>query len=482
MLVSFLANHRICVRNNGIIRLTIVHSQNIECSSIIDQLKCSGSNVFASVIVIYSLIMLFLYQHCTVNADLEKERLSEEYYNKIVEITASEINSVLQKLSINPQTQNVLIRINMNDLEICNEKCINYNLFHFGAVINQYIPKFIHYKIELNKKFLYADFKIKNYQIEKTYHLNKDNQLNISLSIDDAYWNKIKADNLKPFWMVMLFVTFTGLLFYILSKVSFKKFNKSYSLYYQNLYQKELKYIETSLMNKIWNLSFYKEKDLEINCLFAEEANRLALNLADSNDEQSKINDSKLRNNSDNLPCSIPLYQQGKMEEIKVEQLINLFADRFNKENENITVKLTSQVKVVYFVSKAALYQIIYSIISYLIFVINKQTEGSKHNIRIVIDNLGKSIKLRFEYDGLLEQEEIELLKISSCFFKKHANPFILNINQVFDILRINGFSCNVSYIKFNIIDIVQKEEKIEQQITKEDNVILLSSFSKKKK
>jgi len=459
-----------------------VYTQNIECSSIIDQLKCSGSNVFASLIVIYSLIMLFLYQHCTANADLEKERLSEEYYNKIVEITASEINSVLQKLSINPQTQNVLTRINMNDLEICNKKSINYNLFHFGAVINQYIPKFIHYKIELNKKFLYADFKIKNYQIDKTYHLNKDNQLNISLSIDDAYLNKIKADNLKPFWVVMLFVTFTGLLFYILSKVSFKKFNKSYFLYYQNLYQKELKYIETSLMNKIWNLSFYKEKDLEINCLFAEEANRVALNLADSNDEQSMINDSKLRNNSDNLPCSIPLYQQGKMEEIKVEQLINLFADRFNNENENITVKLTSQVKVVYFVSKAALYQIIYSIISYLIFVINKQTDGSKHEIRIVVDNLGKSIKLRFEYDGLPEQEEIELLKTSSCFYKKHANPFLLNINQVFTILRDNGFSCNVSYIKFNIIDIVQKEEKIEQQITKEDNVILLSSFSKKKK
>ena len=135
------------------------------------------------------------------------------------------------------------------------------------------------------------------------------------------------------------------------------------------------------------------------------------LNLADSNDEQSMINNSKLRNNSNNLPCSIPLYQQGKMEEIKVEQLINLFADRFNKENENITVKLTSQVKVVYFVSKAALYQIIYSIISYLIFVINKQTEGSKHTIRIVIDNLEKSIKLRFEYDGLPEQEEIKLLK-----------------------------------------------------------------------
>jgi len=31
-------------------------------------------------------------------------------------------------------------------------------------------------------------------------------------------------------------------------------------------------------MNKIWNLNFNKQKDLEINCLLAVEANQIALN------------------------------------------------------------------------------------------------------------------------------------------------------------------------------------------------------------
>ena len=30
--------------------------------------------------------------------------------------------------------------------------------------------------------------------MEKTYHLNKDNQFNISLSIEDVYWDKVKKD------------------------------------------------------------------------------------------------------------------------------------------------------------------------------------------------------------------------------------------------------------------------------------------------
>ena len=457
-----------------------MHSKNIECLSIIDQLKRNISNVLVLVFVVYSVLVLFLYRHCNENANLEKNKILEEYYNKIVELSVSEINLVLQKLSINSQTQDFLIKTNINDLEICNKKCINYNLFHFGAVINQNIPKFIHYKIELNKKFLYTDLQIENYQIDKTYHLNKNNQFNISLSIDDHYLSQIKADNLRPFWLIMLFFIFSNLLFYIFSKIFFKKFNKSYSLYYQNIYQKELNSIETSLKNKIWNINFYKEKDLEINCLFAQEANKLALNVEDSKDEKNVMNDCKLRNNSEKIPCAIPLFQKGKLEEIKVEQLINLFADRFNEENENIKVKLISQVRVVYFVSKAALYQIIYSIISYLIFIINKQTNGSKHDIRVIIDNIDKSIKLSFEYDGLAEQEEMELLKMSSYFFRKHANPFLLNMNQIFDILRDNGFDCRVHYHKCNLIEILQKKQEAYTQ--KEGNIILLSSFIKEKK
>jgi hypothetical protein len=458
-----------------------VYTQNIVRLSILDQLKNNVSKILVIIFVVYSLTILFLYQHYTEKISIEKSTILKDYYNNIVKITKSEIDSLLQKLSINLRTQKFLVKTNINDLEICNEKCINYNLFQFGAVIDQYIPGFIHYKIELNKNFLYANFNVENYQMEKTYHLNKDHQFNISLSIEDVYWDKVKKDMLKPFWIATLFAMVNSLLFYILTKISFRKFSKTYSLYYQNQYQEKIKSMESSLMNKIWNLNFNKQKDLEINCLLAQEANRLALISENSNDKESKIKNCKLRNSSDKMPCSIVLYQQDKIEEINVEQLISLFADRFDQEDEDISVKLISQVKVVYFVSKAALYQIIYSVISYLIFVINKQSVDGKHNIRVLIDNVGENIRLNFEYDGLPITEEKELLKISGYFFKEHANPFLLNINQIFNILRTNGFDCNISHNQCNVLEILPKEQKNNPHITTQDNIIFLSSILKKR-
>ena len=71
---------------------------------------------------------------------------------------------------------------------------------------------------------------------------------------------------------------------------------------------------------------------------------------------------------------------------------------------------------------------------------------------------------------------------MSNYFFKTHANPFLLNINQVFNILRVNRFDCDISYDQFNIIEISQAKQKNNQQITAENNVIFLSSFTEKKK
>ena len=71
---------------------------------------------------------------------------------------------------------------------------------------------------------------------------------------------------------------------------------------------------------------------------------------------------------------------------------------------------------------------------------------------------------------------------MSHYFFKTHANPFLLNINQVFNILRINGFDCDISYNHLNIIDISQAKQKNNHQMTVENNIIFLSSFTKKKK
>ena len=459
--------------------------------SYLDRLKHNVYKILTFIIIIYGACIMLLYLSYQDKAEIRKEEILKDYYSKIVKVSTNKINSLVGQLSSSLQSQNISINTNASDLEVCSDKCINYNLFRFGSLIDQHIPEFIYYKIELNKKFLYSNTKVQSYQIEKTYHFNNYNQFSISLAINKLYWTKVEAEIKKPFWMVTWFVIVNILLLYFLSKISFKSFNKEYTLHYQNKYKEELdqlKFIHSeelkgckdSLMNKIWNLNFNKQKDLEINCLLAVEANQIAL--IDENDQETMIKDCRLKNSSDKVPCSIILYQEDKIEEINVAQLIDLFNDRFNQEDENISVQIISRVKEVYFSSKASLYQIIYSLISYLIFIINKQSPTAKHNIRLVIDNIERVIRLRFEYDGFPVTEEKELLKMSNYFFKTHANPFLLNINQVFNILRINGFDCDISYDQCNIIDISQKKQLNNKQITTENNVIFLSSFTEKKK
>ena len=456
----------------------------------LDRLRHNVFKIFSIIAIIYSVLVIFLYQYYQDKAEIRKTEILQEYYNKIVKVTSNKINSLIQQLLIDPQSPNILINISSRDLKICNDKCVNYNLFRYGALIDQYIPDFIHYKIELNKNFLYSNIKNQDYQIEKIHHLNDYNQLSISLAINKLYWDEIEKEIKRPFWVITFILIINTLVLYVLSKISFKNFNKEYTLYYDSKYKEELdqlkfdhiKKIEgykSSLMKKIWNLDFNKQKDVEINCLLAGEANKIALNEENANDYETIIKGCRLENASDKVPCSIVLYQEDKIEEINVTQLIELFNNRFNQEDENISIQIIGKAKVVYFASKASLYQIIYSLISYLIFIIRNQSPIVKHNIRLIIDNIEKVIRLRFEYDGFPITDEKDLLKMSSSFFKTHANPFLLNINQVFNLLRTNGFSCNISNSLFNIIDISRKET---QQITKEDNIIVLSSFTEKKK
>jgi hypothetical protein len=453
----------------------------------IDKLRKNISKLLAFIVIVYSVCITVLYQYYQGRVEIEKRRILQDYYDKIVKISANKIGSLATKLSSN--VQNVSIDLGIAEIKICNVKCINHNLFRFGALIDQYMPEFIYYKIDLNNKFLYSNNKIPDYQIEKIHRLNAYNQFNISLAIDQLYWSKVEKKIKKPLRMIASFAIVNILFLYIFSKFLFKSFNKVYKLHYQNKYKEELEQLKLSykeelkrckdsLMNKIWNLNFNRQKDLEINCLFALEANQIALI---NDDHENTLKCSKLKNSGNKLPCSIILYQEDKIEEINTKELIDIFNDRFGQEDENISVQISSKTKKVYFASKASLYQIIYSLISYLIFMINKQSPIVKQNISLIINNTEKGMLLYFEYGGFPIMGEEELLRMSYCFFRTHANPFLLNINQVFNVLRVSGFDCNISYDQSNIINISRAEQKNSEQIIEENNVIFLSSFTKKR-
>jgi hypothetical protein len=321
-----------------------------------DKLKQKVYQILACIIIIYGVFIIFLYQSYQDKAEIQKATILHDYYKKISEVSVKKINSLTQQISSNIQNNNISIKANNNDLEVCDNKCINYNLFRFGASIDQYIPEFIYYKIELNNKFLYSNAKYQNYQIEKIYHLNDYNQFNISVAIDKIHLSKVNKETRKPFWIILFFTLGNILLLYIIAIFFFNNFDKEYKGHYQKKYKEDLRQLKLShskelrnskdyLMNKIWNLNFHKQKDLEINCLLAKEANKLSITDGNLNDQDALLKDSRLQNSSDKIPCSIILYQENKLEEINVAQLIDLFKDRFNQENDNILVKITGKAR-----------------------------------------------------------------------------------------------------------------------------------------
>lgn len=137
--------------------------------SYLDRLKHNVYKILAFIVIIYGICIMLLYQSYQDKAEIEKAQILQDYYNKIVKISTDKINSLTGQLLYNLQSQNISININNGDLEVCSDKCVNYNLFRFEALIDQHIPEFIYYKIELNKKFLYSNTKVQSYLIEKIW-------------------------------------------------------------------------------------------------------------------------------------------------------------------------------------------------------------------------------------------------------------------------------------------------------------------------
>ncbi|WP_425360058.1 MULTISPECIES: hypothetical protein [unclassified Candidatus Tisiphia] len=463
-------------------------------SPYLDKLRKNLFKIFTLIIIIYSTIIISLYQYYNDKVEMKKAQILQTNYDKIVEVSMNKLSSLAYYLSSNIQDKNISINITSSEIEICTEalKCKNYNIFRFGELLDWSIPEFINYKIELNKNFLHSNTKMQNYQIDKIYHINDSYQLNISLAINSVFWHKVETEIKRNFWLLTAFITANMILLYVLLKILFSSFSKSYALHYQDEHtaeleqlklnhQRELKHCETFLMKKIWNNDFNKQKDLEINCLFAQEANQISLLDNNFDNQEDMLKDYRLRNFGGKVPCSITLYQENKIEEIDTTKLVDLFIDRFNQEDENISFKISSKAKILHFSSNAALYQIIYSVISYLFFLLKNQPFVTKHNIKLTIDSIKQKVVLHFEYDGYPIMTAQELLKTSNNFFKTHANPFLLNLSQVFNLLQTNGYNYQISHNQSNVIEIYSNDLK-NWNNQQEENVILLNSLIKRKK
>lgn len=441
-------------------------------------------------IICYSIFCLALYKHYLNKIETERSRILQQYYDKVASVSIEKLNYISHKILANIKDEDITIVNNVGDLRICRDQCVEYSIFRFGNIIDKHIPEFIHFKIELNKNLLYSNFRENNYQLEKVYHINSGHQLVIGVSIDKVFEDNLANDITKPFWIISYIVFASAILIYFLYGLLIKCILKSYKLDYQLHRKEEIEYInkqhtvainecKSSLMNEIWNKNFVKQRDLEINYLFALEANRLAL---EENPDYDKdfIVTGRIKQFQHKVPCSIVLYQVNQREEIYVKELIDLLTARFEQDNQGIKIEISSDIKITYFCTKVALYQIIYSFICYLVFVLEKQSVNSNKYIKIIITNVDEAASLKIEYGGMSIKDRNELLKLSTGFFQSHANPFILNINKILSLLESSNFTCNISYNKSNLIEIFKKSSQAVDS-NKKNNIIFLSSKIKKR-
>ncbi|MDP4708809.1 MAG: hypothetical protein NWS20_02245 [Rickettsiaceae bacterium] len=230
-------------------------------------------------------------------------------------------------------------------------------------------------------------------------------------------------------------------------------------------YKKALNVQEDSLMKKIWNLEYSNRKDKEFNHLFSKKANQLAMYTYDQTNPDVQMNDIK------DIPCSIILHHSdSKWECIDTKALVKSFSDRFVNSEENISIGIYSIEQSVRFISKEFLYQIIYSIINCIIFILQQQPNTNKYKISIEILKKEGSLRLLCSYNGISINNEKDLIKFSSQFLTNNANPFCVGINQIFHILKKDNFECIVEHDNLNYVKIVEKSETQDQE--EEDNII----------
>lgn len=416
------------------------------------------------IFVIYCSAIIISYACCKNETKMQKNKILTEYYNAIFDHSLFKLTYLLQKLPIEKSGVDTIISVGQLDIQACNkQQCVRSNLFEFASTLDKYIPNFIHYQIVINEQLLYSDIKVDNYELEKNYYINSDNQLSISIALDDQYWNKAKRQLFKPFVITATSSTLLLLLFILHNKRANKHSEKLYCSYYKDYYRDEVEKIkaehkkefvlkENKLMQKIWNLEYGKEKDIELNYLFSQEASKLAMMSQGVKDPNScGIDSSKI------APCSIILYSSDKeSEKIDTNDLVKVFSSRFVNSEDNISISINSLEKSIKFLSKASLYQIIYSVMSYIIFLLKEQSRTSTYNIKFSISDKKDNLYLLFEYDGLPLHKEEEVLKFSTRFLKKAANPFLLGVDQVLKILRADDFNCDIFHKGLNCLKITK--------------------------
>lgn len=222
--------------------LKVMDSNFFKFSSKRQRIKFPTITFIAIGYVITGLLLFKYYNQKTIDA---KSLFLDSNYKLILETSLNKLQSLASKLNIDLQASNIFLHD--DSIEICRDKnCLELNLLKFQFLLEKSIPNFNKFKVDLNNTSLYSSATSENYEIEKIYYLNQDNKLLISVRVDNNYWNQIAKDIMKPFWFIIVFLSFSFIaLCCVLNKASLRKYDREY----QNKYDIAVKNHDIAIKN-----------------------------------------------------------------------------------------------------------------------------------------------------------------------------------------------------------------------------------------
>jgi hypothetical protein len=316
-----------------------------------------------------------------------------------------------------------------NNIKIDNgRQQITWELQDICETLARIIPGYITYKIILNTKPIIISNNYKHLPLIKNniYEYNGA-KLEIELGVNESWLYSFES-NLKLDSKIESIITLISILIlliifsYIYLKAKFKKQNKKF--------ESEINIMKINSSNLY---SHIKAQHFITNML-TNKANEIFVREATKNESF----------NGKELDISIfPIVlTESTLQEISLKEFSNDFANYFTKF-DNILMKIETTVETLKINHcKESFYQIIFSLLLNVIYLMNEQSSVSKN---LVLSINSEQISLTFDSVPISEKN---FIKLSKTFNKNAADPFMLDCETVFRMLNTLDISYNILHFE----------------------------------
>lgn len=423
---------------------------------IVKQNYASIIRLIAKIVIFLSICMIIWLLYTGYKSDfndnivdiLEKQNLK---LNRLID---SKINHLLSNL----EYQEAIITVDSQNIKICNQRnCIYYSIFLLRSLILEELHELLKCKIYINKTLIFDDYYQGVTSYSKSFISKNKITLQVDLAISDKYIQYIQHNIYKKYQRITIILFVISIFLYLLCKVH-KYVTK---FYYQNKYYRIIQNIKFLQKQKDWAINYSKKADLAINLIFTNAVKSIL-----GRNGQLYYPDIP---NISKIPYYIILFQESS-HKVCLKKLSDNFQTRFGIHeisNEQIQLEIIYKNQEIIFCSEAFLYQIIYSLVSYIIYLEKQSINSKKRKILLEIEGYHSDRRISITTPSVNFSNNKELFKKASTFFSTHANLFILDIRIVFSILELDNFECTVNYNKILIT-----ERKIKSINSKGSNIV----------